>query len=275
MKRLNPLNDFLFKKLFGDNKDKDILIGLLNAILQYDIVDITLESENLDRDSQENKLGVLDIKAKNRIGEKFNIEVQLLNNKNMVQRTLFYWSKLFVEGFEAGSNYTSLKKTVTINILDFKMEELRKESYHSIYKLRESRSKNELTNLLEIHFVELPKFNELKANLNNSFHRWLIFLKEDVNENTLREVIRMDIILNKAEEKLLNLSADPETRKEYERRAKALSDERSRLEDAKILGILEVAKSLLDSGLSLSEVAKHTPYNAEELEQMLKMYNLS
>lgn len=80
----------------------------------------------------------------------------------------------------------------------------------------------------------------------------------------------MDVLPNKAEEKLLKLSADPETRKEYERREKALSDERSRLEDAEITGILKVAKSLLKGGMPLNEVAKHTPYTDEELEWMLK-----
>lgn len=80
----------------------------------------------------------------------------------------------------------------------------------------------------------------------------------------------MDVLPNKAEEKLLKLSADPETRKEYERREKALSDERSRLEDAEITGILKVAKSLLKGGMPLNEVAKHTPYIEQELERMLK-----
>lgn len=275
MNRLNPLNDFLFKKLFGDEKDKEILIAFLNAILQSDIIDITIDKENLDRDSVEEKLGVLDIKAKNQTGEKFNIEVQLLNQKNMIPRTLFYWSKLFVEDFETGKKYSSLQKTVTINILGFKMNELQKESFHSFFNLRESQSKNLLTDLLEIHFVEFPKFRELEFDVNNPLHRWLIFLKDDVTEDELKEVISMDVILNKAEEKLLKLSADPETRREYERRAKALSDERTRLDDAKIMGKLEMAKSLLDSGMPLYEVAKHTPYSAQELEQLLKKYHIS
>jgi predicted transposase/invertase (TIGR01784 family) len=274
MNRLNPLNDFLFKKLFGDEKDKDILIGFLNAILNSDIVNLTIEKENLDRINKEEKLGILDIKAKTKTGEKFNIEVQLLNQKNMIQRTLFYWSKLFVEDFESGNPYSSLQKTVTINILGFKMEELRNEYFHSTYNLREFQSKNLLTDLLEIHFIEFPKFEEISDDVNNPLHRWLLFLKEDIPENKLREVISMDVILNKAEQKLLKLSADPETRKEYERRAKAISDERSRLEDAENAGILKVAKSLLDSGMPLYEIAKHTPYNAEELERLLKSYNL-
>jgi predicted transposase/invertase (TIGR01784 family) len=275
MNRLNPLNDFLFKKLFGDEKDKEILIAFLNAILQSDIIDITIDKENLDRDSEEDKLGVLDIKAKNKTGEKFNIEVQLLNQKNMIPRTLFYWSKLFVEDFETGKKYSSLQKTVTINILGFKMNELQNESFHSFFNLREAQSKNLLTDLLEIHFVEFPKFRELEFDVNNPLHRWLIFLKDDVTEDELKEVISMDVILNKAEEKLLKLSADPETRREYERRAKALSDERTRLEDAKIMGMLGIAKSLLDSGMPFYEVAKHTPYSAEELEQLLKKYHIS
>lgn len=75
-------------------------------------------------------------------------------------------------------------------------------------------------------------------------------------------------------EKLLKLSDNPETKKEFERRAKSLSDERSRLENAKMMGILEVSKRCLDNGMSLSEVAKHTPYHPEELKQMLRKYNL-
>jgi predicted transposase/invertase (TIGR01784 family) len=279
MNRLNPLNDFLFKKLFGDENDKELLIGLLNAILQIEIVNLTIENEKLDRFKEEEKLGILDIKAKMADGEKINIEVQLLNQKNMIPRTLFYWSKLFLEDFEAGRNYKELKKTVTINILGFKLEELRSESFHSIYQLGEAQTKNNLTDLLEIHFIELAKFDEVMYDLNNPLHCWLLFLKDDVPDSILREVLRMDVI-SKAEEKLTMLSADPETRREYERRAKALSDERSRLEDAIELGmekgmekgILSVIQGLLSKGMPLNEAAKLTPYTAEELSRMLNEF---
>ena len=90
----------------------------------------------------------------------------------------------------------------------------------------------------------------------------------------------MDVI-SKAEEKLTMLSADPETRREYERRAKALSDERSRLEDAREMGIeqgiergmekgiVTVIRGLLAKGMPLTEAAKLTPYSVEELEKKL------
>jgi predicted transposase/invertase (TIGR01784 family) len=109
-------------------------------------------------------------------------------------------------------------------------------------------------------------------------------LKDDVPDYILRKVLRMDVI-SKVEEKLTMLTADPETRKEYEWRAKALSDERSRLEDARESGfelgiekgmekgvekgILSVIQGLLSKGMPLHEAAKLTPYTAEELSRML------
>ncbi|WP_066248541.1 Rpn family recombination-promoting nuclease/putative transposase [Neobacillus drentensis] len=272
MDRLNPLNDFLFKKLFGDEQDQELLIGLLNAILNVDIVNLRIARENLDRMKEDDKLGILDIKEETPSGKKINIEVQLVDQKNMVPRTLFYWSKLFVEGFVAGSNYKRLQKTVTINFLGFTMEELVNESFHSTYQLQEVQSKGILTDLQEIHFIEFPKFDEIIYDLNNPLHRWLLFLTDDIPENLLMEVVSMDVIVNKAEQKLLKLSADPETRREYELREKALSDERSRLEDAlesgMEKGIMKVVKSLLASGMPLIDVAKHTPYTVEELREM-------
>ncbi len=81
----------------------------------------------------------------------------------------------------------------------------------------------------------------------------------------------MDVIVNKAEQKLLKLSADPETRREYEAREKALSDERSRLKDAEDNGILKVVQSLLNSGMTIAEASKHTPYSEDELKRLLKI----
>ena len=76
------------------------------------------------------------------MGEKFNIEVQLLDQKNMIPRTLFYWSKLYIEDFESGNPYSSLRRVVTINILDFNLGELRDEDFHTKFNLRESHSYN-------------------------------------------------------------------------------------------------------------------------------------
>lgn len=117
------------------------------------------------------------------------------------------------------------------------------------------------------------EFEHVKLDFNDPLHRWLLFPKEDAPENQLKEVVQMDRLLQKADKKLSILSSDPETLREYQAREKALSDERTRLEGAEEDGILKVAKSFVDSGMPIHEVAKHTPYSAEELAQLLKRFD--
>ena len=140
---------------------------------------------------------------------------------------------------------------------------------------------------MEIHFIEYPKFENTNINFNDSLHRWLFFLKEEVPKQELKEVLKMDQLIKKADEKLTLLSSDPETLKEYERREKALSDERTRIEGARNEGkeegreegrereeaILNMAQEMLNSGFTLSEVAKFTPYSEIELERIVKKLN--
>lgn len=89
MKRLKPLNDIIFKKLFGENQDKDLLIGFLNSILEHDVEDLFIVEDKLTKENIDDKQGILDIKAICCSGEKINVEVQLANEYNMKERTLF------------------------------------------------------------------------------------------------------------------------------------------------------------------------------------------
>ncbi|MBP3040427.1 Rpn family recombination-promoting nuclease/putative transposase [Bacillaceae bacterium Marseille-Q3522] len=102
---LKPLNDFAFKKIFGEKKDRHLLIGLLSTIIKEEISELTILGETLERSYIKDKMGKLDIKAELSSGEKVNIEVQLKDEYNMIKRTLFYWSKLYTEGFKAGGDY--------------------------------------------------------------------------------------------------------------------------------------------------------------------------
>ena len=106
-KILNPINDFVFQKIFGALENKDLLIALLNAILGLPsdklIEDLTvINSAHLHKDSFEDKTGILDVRAKTANSKIVNIEVQLKNQYNMEKRTLFYWSRLFAEQLKKG-----------------------------------------------------------------------------------------------------------------------------------------------------------------------------
>ncbi|PGV04649.1 Rpn family recombination-promoting nuclease/putative transposase, partial [Bacillus cereus] len=115
--------DFAFKQLFGTSGNEDILIAFLNAILQNSlespIVSLQLEDPHLHREHEEDKLSILDISATLDTGTKVNVEIQLNNNHDMIKRSLYYWGRLYTSQLQKGMPYSSLHKTITINLLNF------------------------------------------------------------------------------------------------------------------------------------------------------------
>jgi predicted transposase/invertase (TIGR01784 family) len=237
--RLKVKNDFIFQKIFGQNEHQEILISFLNAVLALEaeqkLTDIEImENTRLKKDSIDDKLGVLDIRARTLAGVQFNIEIQLINQYNMDQRTLFYWSKLFSEQLKEGQPFQSLKKTITINILDFSY--IHVEQYHSVFHLWEDFQKDcKLTNVLEIHFLELPKFRKARPDLSKPLDRWLIFI-EDSPEEVREMAMNNDPAIAKAEELLERLGSLDEVKRYYEAREMAIHDEVTRVMGAKAEG---------------------------------------
>jgi len=134
MERLNPLNDYIFKRIMGEEESKENLISFLNAILDVDdqkkLVSLEIiDNKELTKEMIADKSGRLDVRAKTADGMQLNIEVQLTNQHNMEKRTMFYWGKLFLEGIKQGDDYINLTKVITINILDFNFLDL--EKFHS------------------------------------------------------------------------------------------------------------------------------------------------
>ena len=136
MRKVKPLNDFIFKKVFGEKGNEDILISFINAVLKRTSRQIITEIEivnnkELSKDVINDKTGIIDVRAKTSKGENIDIEVQLTNQGNMDKRTLFYWGKMYIENIKKGEDYTALEKVITINILDF--DYLKTESYQSSF----------------------------------------------------------------------------------------------------------------------------------------------
>jgi predicted transposase/invertase (TIGR01784 family) len=279
MKRLKPLNDYIFKKLFGENEVKDNLIAFLNAVLDKKDRDrlVTLEivdNKELTRELINDKTGILDVRAKTEDGTQIDIEVQLTNQHNMDKRTLFYWGKLFNEKIAKGEDYKNLKKVITINILDFDYINLDK--FHTKFHLWEDESKDYiLTDLVEIHFVELPKFNKLEEkNLKEDrLQRWLTFFNKDISEEKLKELVELDTDIKRAEERLEYLSSDEKTIEIYKAREKSLHERANMISSAKDEGKKEVIKNALKEGLTLDIISKITGKSIYEIEEIKKLLN--
>ncbi|ELC8333195.1 Rpn family recombination-promoting nuclease/putative transposase [Clostridium perfringens] len=272
---LNPQIDFVFKKIFGTEKNKPILINFLNAVIKptTPIKDVEIKNNDIDKDFIEDKFSRLDVKATTSNKEHINIEIQVKNEYNMIQRTLYYWSKMYSEQIQNRDNYSKLERTVCINILNFKY--LKNDKYHNAYRLKEITSNEELTDLQEIHFIELPKFNEIgnKEYVENvekmdALEKWLEFLVEP-ESNTVRQLELSNEEIKLAKSELYRLSMDSKEREQYNMREKAIYDRISALENAEAKGNfegkLEVAKKLLLADVDINIIISSTGLTKEEI----------
>ena len=277
---LNPQIDFVFKKIFGTEKNKPILINFLNAVIKSTtpIKDVEIKNNDIDKDFIEDKFSRLDVKATTSNKEHINIEIQVKNEYNMIQRTLYYWSKMYSEQIKNRDNYSKLERTVCINILNFKY--LKNDKYHNAYRLKEITSNEELTDLQEIHFIELPKFNEIgnKEYIENveemdALEKWLEFLVEP-ESNTVRQLELSNEEIKLAKSELYRLSMDSKEREQYNMREKAIYDRISALENAEAKGKiereLELIKESLNQGLEISLISKITGLSEEEILKIKK-----
>ena len=274
MKRtlLSPKVDFVFKKIFGSEENKSVLISFLNATLKpkKEIVAVDLKNTDIEKEYLKDKFSRLDVKATTSNKETINIEIQLSDQYNMTQRTLYYWSKMYEEQMEQSDNYRKLSRTVCINILNYNY--LDNDRFHNTYRLKEIETNEELTDICEIHFIEIPKLRQLKLkDEKDMLEVWVEFLRDPESE-VIRSIETTNQDLKKAKDKLYKLSQSKEDRELYFLREKSIRDEISALSKAKEEGMqkgaknkeLEIAKNLLDvlddntislkTGLSLEEV---------------------
>jgi len=159
---LTLTNDYLFKLLLGSEENKVCLQDFLECILDIPngvITDLELLDKELVKDAVADKTGILDVKLRLKDETTIDIEIQNSWSAEFIPRTLFYWSKMYIESFKEGEPYTSLTKCITINLVSqgFKLNS----AVHSAYNILEQNSYQQLTDLLEIHFLNLSAAQEI------------------------------------------------------------------------------------------------------------------
>ncbi|MCD9020325.1 Rpn family recombination-promoting nuclease/putative transposase [Cohnella silvisoli] len=278
--RLKPKNDFIFGCLFGEKASKDSLMALLNAILRQDgsdpIIGLkVIENKQLKKDMLSDKTGRLDIRAELASGEQINVEMQMLNRYNMVKRTLFYLAKLFTASIKAGEPYEKLKKTITINLLNFELFPF--ERFHSTYHFYEDHEDRAmLTDALAVHFIEFPKFERAEKDKNIALHRWLLFMDEKLPEDQLKELMAMDPMIGKTEEQLEMLSGKDYVRELAEARENAMRDWNSSMSGSREEGIAigkaegktEMVLKMLAKGLDVAFISEVSGMSVQQINRL-------
>ena len=283
---LDPKMDFIFKNIFGSEKNSRILISFLNAVLDTTcpIVTVNIKNTDIEKGFIEDKFSRLDVKATTSNNEVINIEIQLKNEYNMIKRSLYYWSKMYEEQLGEGDDYSELRRTVCINILNFKY--LKNDRFHNGYRLKEITTNEELTDVEEIHFIEIPKLKD-DSDERGMLVNWIEFLKNPESDKVRKLEMSVEEI-REAKDELIKISNDSEQRERYEIRAKILKDKNSALNKAKRDGMkagmkagikqgeekgkkeakLDIAREMIANGLEVEMIAKLTGLSESEIEAL-------
>ena len=256
---LSPKVDFVFKRIFGNENHPEILISFLNAVIKPEspIKSIKIKNNDIEKEHIEDKYSRLDIKAITDKEEHINIEIQVKNEYNMIKRSLYYWSKMFENQIVEGDDYDKLSRTVCINVLNFKY--LKNDRFHNAYRLKELDTNEELTDTIELHFIEIPKLRKINNadEVVDMLEAWVSFIQNPNSEIVDKLEMTRDEI-REAKTQLIRMSADSEERYRYEKRQESMLEKNSSINNAEKKGIeIGIAKGIEEGKLNAKlEIAK-------------------
>ena len=284
MCKINPRVDFAFKKLFGSEENKDLLMSLINAIVseQEQVVEVELKNPYNLADYRAGKMSILDIKARSENGRWFNVEMQISEDYNFDKRAIYYWAKLVTEQLSEGMMFKELKKTISINILDFNFIPGLTE-VHSCYKIINTATgkDDKLHDIFELHYVELRKFTKQQEQVSSALDRWSTFLTkaDKLDKNHVPKELADDPAIVKAIT-AVDRMFNEEERVVYETRMQSLADVGSKIASAEEKGIEKgmekginqaiTAINLAKQGADYQTIAKVTGLSESDIKRLLQ-----
>jgi predicted transposase/invertase (TIGR01784 family) len=234
---LDPKVDYAFKKVFGSDTNKPILLNLLEAVLTPSdprIVDLDLLNPFNDKEALDDKLSILDIKARDQHGRLYNVEMQMVSPRTYPERVLYYWAVLHGQQMHEGVDYVSLRTTISISFVNSVLFP-QVPDYHLDFQLRSSRHPELIfSGQQSIHVVELPKFRKSAEELTEPLEVWCYFLVHGASLDTdnLPAALRTPAV-RRAMEVLQMLTQNDLERERYLSRLKAERDRVSFLNEAR------------------------------------------
>ncbi|MCL1472813.1 Rpn family recombination-promoting nuclease/putative transposase [Argonema antarcticum] len=268
---INPKTDFAFKKIFGSEQSKDILISFLNAIL-YDgnptIEDLEILNPYLAPKIRGIKDTYLDVKAKITGNKTVIIEMQVLNIEGFEKRILYNAAKAYSIQLDSGEDYTLLNPVIALTITDFEMFPnldkvisrfvLKEQDYLVDYLIYD----------IELVFVELPKFNKELDDLETLTDKWIYFLKSARSLQTVPETMGEVPEIYKAFEIANQANLNREELEDLQKREIFIQDQRNAVKKAVKQNAAEIAKRLFDIGLNEETISQTTGLSLEEVQSL-------
>ena len=271
-KLLTPKIDVVFHSLFTKNK-LELTSNFVSSLIQEKVKIIDMDKDRyLVKNYPDEKLGILDLRTELESGTLCNIEIQLSNQGNIVDRILYYWSRAFNEQLKEGEQYQELHKTIAILIADFELQEMKEIEELGLrwVIMLDSSEKRILTEKLEIRIIEIPKARRiLKKDKNNQIAQWIMFL-DNPNDMEVSKIMGENKEIKQAVEELEKVSSDYELRRIAELKEKYIRDESSAKRYYKEEGMKEIITNMINNGISKEQISTMTNISLADIEKILK-----
>src|SRR5919199_2157819 len=267
---INPKTDFAFKKIFGSEQSKDILISFLNAILYNG--NPTIEDLEIIDTYQASRISgfkdtYLDVKARITGNKTVIIEMQVLNVEGFEKRILYNAAKAYSLQLDQGEDYTLLNPVIALTITDFEMfPNLDRVISRFVLKERDYLV-DYLIYDIELVFVELPKFGKKLEELETLTDKWIYFLKNAKNLEVVPEQMGEVQAIKKAFEVANRADLSREELEDLEHQEIYIQDQRNAITKAVKQKASEIAKGLLDV-LDEATIAQTTGLSMEEIQNL-------
>ena len=290
MEEITPRVDLAFKKIFGVEENKDLLISLINSIVSKadQVTEVTLLNPYNPKNFKNDKLSILDIKAEGFDGKRFNIEIQISDEADYDKRALYYWAKLYTEQLRSSQDYSTLSKAIGIHILNFTSIP-QVDKYHNVFHITEKDSGLLYFKDLELHTIELNKFtknsddklSDIIAKVKTTLDMWVAFLTrhdllnkdnlpKELDDASLKKALTVLDVMNFSQEEreayedhLKWLRIEANTLKKYEQKGRKEGREEGREE-----GKAELIKIMLTKGKTIEEIIEFTGLSKEKIEKL-------
>ena len=290
MRNINVLNDYFMRYMFAKEGHEHILLNLINAVRTdynqepFEEVKV-LNTFNL-KETVNDKQSIVDVRAITKSGETVLIEIQRVGNQSFVYRSLYYWAKGYISNLRNNEKYNDLKQVIVINILDFNLlKDINKE--HSCYVIKELETNHILTNHLEMHFLELPKYLSSNSKLTDELYAWFYFLtikeKREKMEEIMEMLVKKNPIMKEVYDeynKFVNTKDLFENYSEYEKNyfdILALNEERIKgreeglkegIEQGEKNKAISMAKNMKARNMDLNLISELTDLSIKEIEEL-------
>lgn len=272
-RKYNPMNDVLFKFIFANEDRKQVTIDFLNAVLnrqeQKTIKDIQFKNSEIVPLFEEDKLTRFDIFCVTEDGTQIDVEVQVVNKKNMERRTLFYWSQMYLMNLNKGEKYQDLKPAITINILRYNI--FPEDSFHSMYSIYNMETHRRLNEDMELHFLEVPKFKKKPISEMNRMERWLAYFSNKLNQQEMEELAMNESAIQTAMNAAAVFMQNKEERLKYLNREMAIidyeSDKAAWIDEGRTKEKIFMVHSMIKNGLDDITISKISALPIEVIQQ--------